>query len=160
MTKNRKSEAGAALVEFAIAVPLLLLLLVGLVEIGRLTYFGIQVANAARAGAQYGALAYPDTNQTNMQIAAGNDGQNDIANLTTTAQYVCACWNPALGTMTPAAPTVAACSVACSTGGHIVSYAQVSVSGTIYPLFNYRALGLPDRWTVTRVATMRVMQGQ
>jgi Flp pilus assembly protein TadG len=158
--KNGKSQAGAALVEFAITIPLLLLLLVGLIEIGRLTYFAIEVANAARAGAQYGALAYPNTNRSKMEVAAQNDGRNSIANLETTAQYVCACWNPALGSMTPAAPTVAACSVACSTGGHIVSYAQVRVSGTMYSLFNYRALGLPDRWTVTRVATMRVMQGQ
>jgi Flp pilus assembly protein TadG len=160
MKKNLKSQAGGALVEFAITIPLLMLLLVGLIEIGRLTYFGIQVANAARAGAQYGALSNPNTTGENMQVAAQNDGRNSIANLQTTAQYVCACWKSSSGTMTPTAPSVAACSVPCSTGGHTVTYAQVSVSGTMRPLFDYGFLGLPDRWVVTRIATIRVLQAQ
>jgi Flp pilus assembly protein TadG len=158
--KSRKSQAGGALVEFAICIPLLMLILIGLIEIGRLTYFGIQVGNAARAGAQYGALSYANTSGSNMQIAAQNDGRNSVANLQTTANYVCACWNATAGAMTPAAPSVAACSVPCSTGGHIVTYAQVTVSGTMRPMFDYGALGLPDRWVVTRVATIRVLQAQ
>ena len=155
-----KSQAGGALVEFAIAIPLLMMLLVGLIEIGRVTYFGIEVANAARAGAQYGSLSYPNTTGTNMQVAATNDGRNGISNLDTTGQYVCACWNPATGIETPTAPSAAACSVPCSTGGHSVTYAQVTVSGTIRPLFDYQALGLPDQWVITRVATIRVAQPQ
>lgn len=158
--KNLKSQAGGALVEFAITIPLLMLLLVGLIEIGRVTYFGIEVANAARAGAQYGALSYPNSTGGNMQVAAQNDGRNSIANLQATAHYVCACWNSSSGRMTPAAPSVAACSVPCSTGGHVVSYAQVSVSGTMYPLLDYGFLGLPNHWVVTRLATIRVVQAQ
>jgi hypothetical protein len=41
-----------------------------------------------------------------------------------------------------------------------VTYAQVSVTGTIHSLFNYTALGLPNQWTVTRVATIRVTQAE
>ncbi len=62
---NRKSEQegpgrehGQALFEFALVVPLLLLILLGVVEMG-ITYFGyVAVTNAARAGARWG-IAYP-----------------------------------------------------------------------------------------------------
>lgn len=155
-----KSQAGGALVEFAICIPLLMLLLVGLIEIGRVAYFGIEVANAARAGAQYGSLSYPTTGGSKMNVAASKDGQNTISSLTTSGRYVCACWNPVTGQSRPTAPTVAACSTACSTGGHLVTYAQVTVSGTIRALFNYSSLGLPDHWDITRVATIRVTQAQ
>jgi hypothetical protein len=131
-----------------------------LIEFGRLMFFSIQVANAARAGAQYGALSYPNTTNGNMQVAAQNDAQNSIANVQASAQYVCSCWNPASATMTPSAPTVGGCSAPCSTGGHLVTYAQVTVTGTMYPMLNYGALGLPSQWTVSRVATIRVMQAQ
>src|SRR4051812_20722057 len=46
---------GQTIVELALVLPLLLLVLVGVTEIGRYAYFDILVSNAARAGAQYGA---------------------------------------------------------------------------------------------------------
>ncbi len=43
------------MVEFAILAPVFVFLLIGLIEVGRFAFFGILAANAARAGAQYGA---------------------------------------------------------------------------------------------------------
>jgi Flp pilus assembly protein TadG len=151
------AQAGVALVEFAIALPLLMLLLIGLIEIGRLAYFGIEVGNAAHAGAHYGALSPTSTTQ-GMHDAAISDGQNSISNLTATANYVCACWNSATAAETPSTPTVAACAQPCSTGGNKVTYAQVTAQGTINSMFNYHALGLPASWTVSRTAIIRVVQ--
>jgi Flp pilus assembly protein TadG len=156
---KRYHERGAALVEFALILPLLMLVLIGVIEMGRVAYFSIEVANAAHAGAQYGALGYSNGN-ANMKAAANKDGQNSISTFITNAQYVCACWNPNTGVETPASPTYPACGSTCATGGHMVTYAQVSVTGTIHTLFNYKALGLPDHWDVTRVATMRVTQAE
>ena len=53
LKRNAHGQRGVALVEFALVVPLLALLLVGIIEIGRFAYFSIAVANAARAGVQY-----------------------------------------------------------------------------------------------------------
>jgi Flp pilus assembly protein TadG len=156
---KRSRERGAALIEFALILPLLMLVLIGIIEMGRVAYFSIEVANAAHAGAQYGALGYSNGN-TNMRVVANKDGQNSISSFTTVAQYVCACWNPTTGVETPASPSVNGCGSTCATGGHLVTYAQVSVTGTIRTLFNYRMLGLPDHWDVTRVATMRVTQAE
>jgi Flp pilus assembly protein TadG len=154
------SQRGAAIIEFALVLPILMFLLVGLIEIGRVAYFNIEVANAAHAGAQYGAFGYPSANSTNMSVAAGKDGQNSVSSLVSSGSYVCSCWNPATGTESPATPTQSACGLPCATGGHSVTYAQVTVQGTINALFNYSALGLPRQWTVTHVATIRVVQTQ
>jgi len=152
-------QAGMALVEFAIILPLLMLLLVGLIEVGRLAYFTIEVGNAAHAGAQYGALSMSNAQDTTgMTNAAKDDGQNSISTLTVNANYVCACWNGT--TQTPSPPTHAACGLPCTGTGRAITYVQVSATGTINALMNYGALGLPSSWIVTRVATIRVSPRQ
>lgn len=151
-------QRGAALLEFAFALPVLVLLLIGLVEYGRYAYFAIEIGNAAHAGALYGAQS-PITadNLTGMKNAAIDDGQNSVAPLTISsvaAQYVCTCWT---GTSeTPSPPTAAACGLQCAAGRN-VTFAQVTVTATMSPLFNYSALGAPSSWTVTRTATIRVL---
>jgi Flp pilus assembly protein TadG len=155
-----RAQAGMAMIEFALVLPLLMLLLLGAVEIGRLAYFAIEVGNAAHAGAQFGALSLTNAvNTTGMSNAATDDGQNSISTLTINgAQTVCTCWNGS--TQVPSPATHAACGTACTTGGRSITYVRVSVQGTIPALFDYGALGLPNSWTVTRVATMRVTPRQ
>jgi Flp pilus assembly protein TadG len=48
-------EAGQSLVEFALALPVLLLILLGLADFGRAFFYTTAIANAARAGAEYAA---------------------------------------------------------------------------------------------------------
>ena len=50
---KRKSERGANLVEFALVIPLLLLMLVGVADLGRAFQTYIAITNAAREGARY-----------------------------------------------------------------------------------------------------------
>src|SRR5712691_5470374 len=50
-------QGGQSLVEFALALPLLLLILLGLADFGRAFYYTTAIANAARAGAEYAAHA-------------------------------------------------------------------------------------------------------
>ena len=50
-----RSEDGQELVEYAILLPVLLLLLFGIMEAGGLIYSYNTIANAAREGARYGA---------------------------------------------------------------------------------------------------------
>lgn len=53
-TNQAKNNQGAALVEFAIVLPLLLLLLVGMIEFGLLFYNKQVLTNASREGARVG----------------------------------------------------------------------------------------------------------
>ncbi|MGH2471847.1 MAG: TadE/TadG family type IV pilus assembly protein [Candidatus Limnocylindria bacterium] len=59
-----RDDRGQSLVEFALALPVLLLLLLGLADLGRAFYYTSAIANAARVGAEYAARATvnsPDT---------------------------------------------------------------------------------------------------
>ena len=61
----QRPERGQALMEMAVVLPLLIVLLLGIIEVGRYAELAIVVANAARAGAVYGAQ--------NLAAAASSD---------------------------------------------------------------------------------------
>ncbi len=144
-------QAGLALVEFAITVPLLLFVLVGLVEVGRFAYYGILVGNAARAGVQYGAQNTMNAmDDLGMQNAAKSDAQN-VSNISAQSGRICNCTN---GTTTNAAScSQPSCPL---TGYHRNIYVWVTASGTFASLFHYP--GIPQSLSVSRTATMRVSQ--
>lgn len=63
---NRRAGGGQGLVEFAIILPLMLMLLIGIIEFGRLGTTYAAVTSASREAARYGA-------------AVGNDGLGTVA---------------------------------------------------------------------------------
>jgi Flp pilus assembly protein TadG len=70
-------ENGGALIETALALPLLALLLLGASELGLADYQAIEVANAAKAGAQYGAQnSTTAADIPGIRLAARNDASN------------------------------------------------------------------------------------
>ena len=69
-TLLRSPPRGAAIVEFALILPFLILLMVGLFDLGFGAYQTMQVHAAAEAGAQYAAIKYPGGNWTPGQITA------------------------------------------------------------------------------------------
>ena len=73
---NRKHE-GQAAVELALILPVLLLILMGLLDLGRLFYFEEALANAAREGARYGA-ANPDKTIPEIQVRAKDEAATNI----------------------------------------------------------------------------------
>lgn len=56
----RRKERGQELVEFALILPLLLLLLVGIFEFGYVVFVQNTLSNAVREGARYGAVKSDD----------------------------------------------------------------------------------------------------
>jgi Flp pilus assembly protein TadG len=67
---NRRGRRGAAAVEFALVLPLALLLLIGAADLGRFAHTRIAVANAARAGAGF-ASTTPFTTTSRPAWEAG-----------------------------------------------------------------------------------------
>jgi len=57
----REGERGQSLVEFALMLPILLLLLLGAIDLGRAFHSSISITNAAREGAFYGASKPTDS---------------------------------------------------------------------------------------------------
>lgn len=68
--KNQEIERGAAAVEFAFILPVLLLLIMGIMEFGFLFNQQISASNAAREGARYAAVHYPDDDFSDDQVRA------------------------------------------------------------------------------------------
>jgi len=85
-----RDSRGQTLIEVALVFPVLVLLLFGAAEYGRLAYIGVEVTNAAHAAAVYGSQnrGYAGDNP-GMTLAATNDGAN-LKNMTVTPQHLCA----------------------------------------------------------------------
>jgi Flp pilus assembly protein TadG len=136
------SEKGTALTEFAVMVPVFTFLLVGLIEIGRFTYFALLASNAARAGVQWGAQNLSNAeNNTGMTNAAQNDGQN--LGWTITPSHFCTLNG-----------TVTTCATGAVPAGQVY-YVEVTATGTFYSLLKYP--GIPRTLPVSGKAVMRVM---
>ena len=78
--RQRKRRRGAALVEFALIVPLLLMLFLGIVEFGVMMLHQLTLAQVAREGSRHASLgrtvAEIDTRMLNMAGALPN--QNEL----------------------------------------------------------------------------------
>lgn len=60
--KHKKAEKGQSLLEFALIVPILLIILAGVLDLGRLYYTYVAVTDAAAEGASYAAI-HPQANE-------------------------------------------------------------------------------------------------
>lgn len=139
-------DRGQSSVELALSVPMLIVLLLAAVELGRIFYVQISVSNAARAGVQYGAQSITIANDNNgMQQAALADAPN-ITGLTATASHYCQCANGAAST----------CLASDCSGSHRLLFVQVTTSAPYTPMMSYP--GLPGAMTLNGKAIMRVPQ--
>ena len=167
-----RSESGQSLIELALLTPLLLILVIGIAEMGRYSYFAILVGNAARAGAAWGAQDLPSSaDNTDITTAAKSDCQNcntlSTAGLAVTSSPVCTCDNG--GSLNPNPPNSGYCNSATNstagscTVGHWVVMVQVTTTATFKPMLTYPAGGLfgflkfPSL-TLSSTATERVAQ--
>lgn len=153
--KPLRSESGDSLVELALLLPILTMLLVGTVDLGRFAYMSIEVANAARAGVQYGQQSSSTWSDTSgMQTAATNDAPDLVGankgNLTAVATYWCQCSDGT--TVTPNCfPGTPSCATT-----HRVNYVKVVTTATYTAWF--ACPGIPSTTTLTSQAVMRAGQ--
>jgi Flp pilus assembly protein TadG len=145
----KRCERGTSMIEFALVLPVFVLLLIGLIEIGRFAYFWIVAEHAARAGVQYGAQ-----NLETASDAALNVGVTDNAALTDahitgwTAKSSIFCTVNGVSAPCPA-------NNADEVSPNLVYYVQVQVTGTVHSLLNYP--GLPHSSSINVTATERVV---
>ena len=141
-----RRSRGQAAVELALSVPLLLMMFLVVVETGRAFYIAISVANAARAGVQYGAQSLTTANDNaGMQLAASNDAPN-LTSMTATASHFCVCANG----------TASTCLATDCAGSHRLVYTQVITAAPYTPLINF--MGVLPAMSVPGKALMRVVQ--
>ena len=73
-TTNHRGERGAAAVEMALVLPVLLLVVGGLIDFGRAFYANMVLGNAAREGVRMVALGGYTTAQINQRITDSTPG--------------------------------------------------------------------------------------
>ena len=142
MPQRVNRRRGSAMVEFALIAPMLLLVMAGVLDYSLALRTAIVVADAARAGAQYGSLTAANSSDISGMQAAARNAAPTLTGLTVTAEQACQCSDG----------TAASCSGSCSTGALSV-YVRVTATATAPLAFRYP--GLAFSGAVSSSATMR-----
>lgn len=137
-----RRDDGSQLLELVLVLPILMTLLAGSVDFGRLWFLNMEVTSAAEAGALYGLQNPTDT--AGMQAAAQLDAP-DISGLSSSATYGTECSD---GTSAVALNgTPAACGVT------VVKYVEVDTTLTYQPILYYP--GFQSAFSLTGKSRMR-----
>jgi Flp pilus assembly protein TadG len=146
-SSSRRRERGAALVELALATPLLAVLIVGAVDFARIFYLAMQVTNAARAGAQYGSTSTLPFVAANVKTKAESASPQIAPYTVATPVESCFCMTNTGGS------TAQTCTVACGSGTHKAVFITVTASKAFSPVMRFP--GIPSSLTITRTVTLR-----
>ncbi|HEV2323899.1 MAG TPA: TadE/TadG family type IV pilus assembly protein [Terracidiphilus sp.] len=151
MGRSRRGETGQSLVEAALVAPIFFLLLMGAAELARVAYVAIEVSNAARSGAQFGAQSTKTYNDgTGIATAASDDASNVSATQTinTTFAIGYACSD---GTTAIPPSTSNNGKASCASGAQAIPTDIVTSSVNFDPLIHIP--GLPSTFTISSSAT-------
>ena len=150
--RRARGQAGSAVVELALVTPLIILLLLGAMDFGRVFYKAMAVSQAVGAGARYGARSVAKSGDTaGMQSAATTAAASDITGgesfVVDSAARSCRCY-----TGTEPGTAMGLCSSSC--GGTVRAYVSVTGHATFSTIVNYP--GIPHTLALSRTATLRV----
>ena len=107
-------RAGNMMIEFALALPLLFLLLVGLLDLSRFALQKSAMLQGARAGGQYGLIAYSESANINSTARTATG----LSGVTATNTVFCEC----------VAGTTVTCTTICGTGQTLKRYLRVTTT--------------------------------
>ncbi|HYH38550.1 MAG TPA: TadE/TadG family type IV pilus assembly protein [Azospirillum sp.] len=137
-----RDRGGNVAVEFALLMPLLVIILTGLVDFGRATYERMALETAARSAVQYARQNPNDT--AGITAAALNSGGLDATATVEIPAPFCECPDG----------TSIGCSTVCPSGDPILRFLSVTVRHDFEPFFPYP--GLPSPLALAGSAVIRV----
>ena len=126
MLQRLQREDGSALIELALIVPLITTMLVGVVNYGMMLQQDMQVADSARAGAEYALTPGNQTNTAQMATVATTSA-GSVPGYSAVAVNVCTC--------APGSAAVS-CTSFCPAYGQPALYAQVTATAALPLFFN------------------------
>lgn len=140
----RKDNRASAAIEFGLSVPLLVILLISVFEIGFAMYAAMQVHNAVEAGLIYAAKNGWDQAAISNAVESSS-GTSKVKASPSPTQF-CGC--PSSSGVTPVS-----CNATCSGGDTPGEYIRIDASLTRTTLFSSKSLTLPA--TLTAQAILR-----
>jgi Flp pilus assembly protein TadG len=137
--------AGTAAIEFGMAAPLLVLLMVAVIEVGTAIYQGMQAQNAAEAGAVYASKYGLDPAGISNAVANATAAAGLAA--TPAPSQFCGC---------PSASGIdtLACSSSCPDGSAPGQYVRINARITHTPLLSFTGLVSPVTLTGETIVRM------
>jgi hypothetical protein len=151
--KRKVRDSGQSMLEFALMLPLLMLLMIGIIETGRAIFYTVAINHAATAGVEYGAQnATTAQNLSQMESDATADAAFP-GTMTATAVNGCTC-DDGGGTSCNPLPGPGNCPTISCPSGQVVECVQVTTQATITPLFHFP--GLPMSYQANGQAVLRV----
>lgn len=151
-------DKGTGLVEFAIALPLLAMLVVGIIETGRFAAFSVRISNAARAGAQFAQSQGQRTAYDFTDIAAAACADAGFQCSTTASTNVMVVNATTFCVYSDGTPDPPCNLPPQGTSLQRLTFERVTASGKFTPLLNYPFF--PNPMPISATTTMQVDQGQ
>jgi Flp pilus assembly protein TadG len=175
-----RSESGLAAIEFAMIVPVYLLIFVGAVDMGGMLYQSYQLETAVAAGSEYAAVNSASVNPTNgatlasavagvVENANGSAWANDTvvvnngpsvtvtngsAASSGTAGNTSNCYCPTGSPPNWVWGSAATCGSSCAGGGEAGKFVTITANVAYTPLLS--TFGLINNGTLTQSATVEV----
>lgn len=151
-TPHSRRRRGAAAVELAVAVPMLVLLAGAVVDFGIMLSTSLRLENAVEAGALYGAQSNQFASDAAGIVQTVTQDAGNVSGLAVTTRRYCRC--PNSNDLTAETGDVS-CTSPCTFGayGPPRVYVEVSATGRANVLFLRSALG--SMTTLTRTSSFR-----
>ena len=151
-----QADAGGALVELALVLPVLVLVFVGTIDFGRVFNTAQALNDAARAGVQYGAKSAASSGDfAGMEATA--TAATSTPGIAAVATRLCQCANDS-GTFSATSPGANNCTSPVATScptGHLVVTVTVVTTKTFNTLMAGGLPGFMQSIGLSRTATMR-----
>ena len=139
--RGEGADGGAAAVEFALILPMLILMVIGIYEMGKIVYTRSALESAARAGTQSGFTDPSDTAAMEAAATAALTASGITGATVAPPTQICECSNS----------TVVNCSTGSCATGTVRHYVTVTITKPHTPMLNLTALpfGLGVDFTMT-----------
>jgi len=147
----RREKQGVAAIEFAVIVPMLLIMSVGLADLGMGLYDDMQTQNAAQAGADYALIHLTAWNKDAIKTAIKN--ASSLSGISASPDPYSFCGCPGTGGVTQVNCTTGTC-----TGVSIGCYIRTSATYTYNTILPYPRIlpFLQTQYVLTSNSTVRV----
>ena len=144
-----RTERGVAAVELALIAPVIAIIILGVVDYGRVFTRTTTLANAAKAGTQFAMISRPQQGDLSAILTATQTAlPDDFAGTTPDVQLRCEC--PPVGS---GLQDCAAAEASCGVGTPSI-YVQITIQETYATLFDYQFI--PPTVDLTEQSIMRL----
>jgi Flp pilus assembly protein TadG len=138
----RFRRTGSVSVEFALVIPVLMLMVVGIADVGLVLAQYLRVSGALSAAGQY-ALINPDDTAGVEQIAKDYLSNNSAVSVMVETSCECSGGN-----------STTSCGGSCSAGEDLRQFVRIQISQAVELLLPYP--GIPDAWDINMISQYRV----